>query len=353
MTTPPILVFDGHNDVLLKLMEDPDYDFFARNAVNHLDYERAQAGGFAGGFFALFVPPTSDQREAFLKAMEADPNTAPMPDPLELAYAQATGMAMAARLLRLERASGGRFKIVRTVADLESCLREGTMAAIFHMEGAEAIDPDLDALEVFYQAGLRSLGPVWSRHNVFAQGVPFKFPGSPDTGDGLTEAGKRLVRRCNELGILIDLSHMNERGFWDVAAISEAPLVATHSNVHALSASTRNLTDAQLDAIKASDGMVGLNFAVGFLRDDGDHNNTDLPLEVMVRHLDYLVARLGVERVGLGSDFDGASIPQAIGDVSGLPKLFDALRSAGYDEATLRKLGHENWLRVLRLTWKD
>jgi membrane dipeptidase len=195
------------------------------------------------------------------------------------------------------------------------------------------------------------LGLVWSRPTIFGEGVPFHFPDSPDTGSGLTDTGKELVKACNQLGIMVDLSHLNEKGFWDVAKTSTAPLVATHSNVHALCKSTRNLTDKQLDAIKESDGMVGLNFAVSFLREDGG-NDADMPLEVMVRHIDYLVERLGIDRVGFGSDFDGATVAKEIGSVAGLPKLMDALRKAGYDDESLRKIAHENWLRVLRKTWR-
>jgi len=257
-----------------------------------------------------------------------------------------------ARLFRLEAQSRGRLKVVRTVADLEECLRTGVLGAILHIEGAEAIDTDLDALEVFYQAGLRSLGPVWSRPNDFGHGVPFRFPASPDTGPGLSDAGRALVRECNRLGVLVDLSHLNERGFWDVASISTAPLVATHSGAHSICATTRNLTDKQLDAVKDSSGIVGLNFAVCFLRPDGA-NSPDTSLETMVRHLDYLVERLGIDHVGLGSDFDGATIPEPLGDVAGLPKLLDAMRASGYDERSLAKVAHENWLRVLRNTWRQ
>jgi membrane dipeptidase len=149
---------------------------------------------------------------------------------------------------------------------------------------------------------------------------------------------------------MIDLSHLNEQGFWDVAALSQAPLVATHSNAHVLCPSTRNLTDKQLDAIKDSDGMVGLNFHVGFLREDGGRD-ANTPITAMVRHVDHLVARVGIDRVGFGSDFDGAKMPQELGDAAGLPKLIAALRAAGYDDAALRKITHENWLRVLRKTW--
>ena len=150
---------------------------------------------------------------------------------------------------------------------------------------------------------------------------------------------------------------LNEKGFWDVAKLSDAPLVATHSNVHAICATPRNLTDKQLDAIKESDGMVGLNFATAFLREDGGKGlsadeRAKTPLTIMVKHIDYLVERIGIDRVGLGSDFDGAGIPAEIGDVTGLPNLISALQDAGYDDEALNKITHQNWMRVLRKTWK-
>ncbi|HEX9372551.1 MAG TPA: dipeptidase [Roseiflexaceae bacterium] len=354
MTAIPFPIFDGHNDVLLALYErsrGEGVTFFDHSDQGHLDLPRARAGGFAGGFFAVYLPadPTEPAPERPERAGDG-PFEMPL-TPLTLAYAQRATMAMAAILFRIEAASGGQLKVVRTTGELEACLRNGVLAAILHFEGAEAIDPDLNALEVFYQAGLRSLGPVWSRPNAFGHGVPFAFPRSPDAGPGLTDAGRRLVRACNRLGIMIDLSHLNEQGFWDVAKLSDAPLVATHSNVHTICPSSRNLTDRQLDAIRESDGMVGLNFAVGFLREDGK-NEADTPIDLMARHIDCLVERIGVDRVGFGSDFDGATMPLELGDASGLPRLIDALRARGYDDATLRKIAHENWVRVLRKTWR-
>ncbi len=127
--------------------------------------------------------------------------------------------------------------------------------------------------------------------------------------------------------------------------------MATHSNAHAVCASPRNLTDAQLEAIRASDGMVGLNFAVGFLDPAGSHD-ADLPLDVMVRHIDHLVDKVGITRVGFGSDFDGARIPSAIGDVAGVQRLLEALSEHGYGDDALHDLAHRNWVRVLRKTWK-
>lgn len=339
-----IPIFDGHNDTLLALSParaDGGRSFLVRNTEGHLDLPRAREGGLAGGMFAIFVP--------------SDPKA---PDALEMsplrdsAYAQRFTISAVAGLIRLEAQSGGRIKVVRTIGELDVCLRQAILAVVLHFEGAEAIDPALDALYVFYEAGLRSLGVVWSRPNAFGHGVPFKFPSSPDTGPGLTDAGQELVRACNGLGILVDLAHMNEQGFWDVARLSEAPLVVTHAAVHALCPSARNLTDKQLDAIGESGGVVGITFYVGDLRADGQRD-ADTPITEIVRHVDYVADRIGIDHVAIGSDFDGALIPREIGDVTGLPRLIAALRDRGYDDAALRKLAHENWARVLRETWHD
>ncbi len=345
------VVFDGHNDVLLRLGR-PDGGgpnaFFERGDRGHLDLPRAREGGFGGGFFAVWIPSPREQ------APEPAPGRTPraLPPALDAAYALRHSMAATAMLFRIEDRSDGKFRVVRTAAELQRCLDEEVMPAVLHFEGADAIDTDLDALHVLYRAGLRSLGLVWGRPNAFAEGVAVHFQRSPDTGPGLTEAGRELVRACNNLRIMIDVSHLNERGFWDVAALTDAPLVASHSNAYALCASSRNLTDPQLDAIDASDGMIGLNFAVNFLREDAARD-ARTPLEVMVRQIDYLVERVGIDRVGFGSDFDGVLVSQEIGDVSGLPRLMSALRDRGYDDQALRKLAHENWIRVLRKTWGE
>jgi len=355
-STNALPIFIGHNDTLLNLYlpeRGNGRNFFTRSDQGHIDLPRAREAGLGGGFFAVFVPPDpSISRSAEANLIITDTGyEVRMPPALDVSYAQRVTIALTAGLFRLEAESKGQVKVVRSTGELVTCLRESILAAILHFEGAEAIDPGLDALEVFYQAGLRSLGIVWSRPNAFAHGVPFKFPHSPDTGPGLTSAGKELVRACNRLGIMLDLSHLNERGFWDVAEMSDEPLVATHSNAYALTPSTRNLTDKQLDAIKESGGIVGLNFGVNDLREDGK-NDPDTPLDIVVRHLNYLIEHLGIDCVGLGSDFDGTRIPREIGDVTGLPKLITALRDHGYDDVALRKLAYENWVRVLNNTWR-
>jgi len=352
--TLPIIV--GHQDTLLHLYlpeRGEGRSFFVRSDKGHIDLPRAREGGLAGGFFAIFVPaPEANVNKNPRKVIQTEKGfEVPYAPAIDPSYANGVTITMMANLFRLEAESGGQVKIVRNVDELVYCVEHDIHAAILHFEGAEAIDPQFDALEVFYRVGLRSLGLVWSRPNIYAQGVPFKFPHSPDTGPGLSDAGRELVRACNRLGIMLDLSHLNEKGFWDVAALSDAPLVATHSNAHAICPSTRNLTDKQLDAIKASDGLVGLNFGVGDLREDGNFD-LDASLDDMVRQVDYLVGRLGIDGVTLGTDFDGTHIPNVIGDAAGLPKLIDALRKHGYNDVALRKIAYENWLRVLRKTWK-
>lgn len=355
-------IFDGHNDVLLRLIRKGvagvEQQFLDGDGEGHLDLPRMQAGGFGGGLFAVFVPSPSDVpgeaptdgRNKRREAMSGETYDLPLPAPLSLGEAQPTALAMAGILFRIERASGGRVKVCRTAAEIRDCLARGVLATVLHFEGAEAIDTDFRALEVLYQAGLRSLGPVWSRPTAYGHGVPFRFPGSPDTGDGLTDAGKALVAECNRLGVMIDLSHLNEKGFWDVAELSTAPLVASHSNAHAICPTTRNLTDAQLARIRESGGLVGLNYATSFLRPDGQMT-ADTGLDVMLRHLDHLIEHAGEDAVGLGSDFDGATVPAEIKDAAGLPNLVAAMRQAGYGEQLVRKICSENWLNVLERTW--
>ncbi len=340
-------VFDGHNDALTR-------DDYAGIAIGrpggHLDLPRMHAGGVRGAVFAIFTPGDDD-----------DDSWVPVPRDdgvLEFAYAEsitheraaAHATAAAGRLLGLERA--GAVRVARTIADIDEVLADPASppAAVLHLEGAEAIDPELEALDQWYAAGLRSLGPVWSRENVFGHGVPFISPSSPDLGPGLTGAGRRLVARCSELGILIDLSHLNEAGFWDVAKLEVGPLVASHAAAHALSPASRNLTDPQLDAIGASDGLVGIVFASPFLRDDFE-DTEDTPVSLIANHARYVADRIGVEHVALGSDFDGATVPEGVGDVAGMPVVLDALRAVGFSEDELESIGWRNWRRVLAAWW--
>ncbi len=351
-----IPVFDGHNDLALRLYANPDDRAAIWNGTatgldrpGHLDLPRMRQGGFAGGLFAIFVPPVDDDGPD-MDAMQSGRYDLPLPPLMRHPQAQPAALAMAGHLMALARQTPDDLTWCRSAADIRAAMDAGSIAAVMHMEGAEAIDPDLEALHVFHELGLRSLGPVWSRPTIFGHGVPFRFPGGPDTGPGLTAAGKRLVAECNALKIMIDLSHLNARGIEDVARISDAPLCASHSNAHALTPSTRNLTDRQLATIAETGGMVGLNFAAVFLRPDGQQN-ADTGWDPLLRHLDHLIGMLGEDHVGFGSDFDGAVIPAGIGDVTGLPALLGALADHGYDAALLHKIAHANWTAHLARTW--
>ncbi|PZX17680.1 membrane dipeptidase [Palleronia aestuarii] len=347
VTTP--LVFDGHNDLLYALGRE------GRGTVGRvltgrrgaIDLPKARAGGFAGGFFAVYVPSPEGLADRF-EEMEKPAYDLPLPEAIDWHDAWPVALSQMAILFDLERR--GALRVCRSVAEIREAMAQGQMAAVLHMEGAEAIDPDLDTLEILYQAGLRSLGPVWSRPTIFGHGVPFRYPSDGDTGEGLTDLGVRLVRRCDALGILVDLSHMNMAGFRDVARHSSKPLIASHSNAHALSPHARNLTDGQLEAIRDSDGLVGLNFAVAFLRSDG-RMLPNVPVETLLRHLDHLIGIVGEDRVGLGSDFDGATVPDCLKDIGALPVLRRAMADHGFGAELIEKICHRNWLAVLERSW--
>jgi membrane dipeptidase len=342
-----VAVFDGHNDALTR----DDHALLATGRPDgHLDLPRMREGGVRGAIFAVFTSSPGGGREQLVPrddgVLEFEPAL-----PVNHEAAAADASAAAGRLLALERA--GQVQVVRSAADLDAARSgDGPPAAVLHLEGAEAIDPGLESLELWYGAGLRSIGPVWSRSNAFAHGVPFISPSSPDLGPGLTDAGRALARRCAELGILIDVSHLNEAGFWDLAGMELGPIVASHSAVHALCPASRNLTDAQLDAIGTSGGLVGIVFACPFLRTDFA-DDPDTPLALIAQHARYVADRIGIDHVALGSDYDGATIPAPLGDVAGTPRLLEALGAVGFSAEELDRIAWDNWRRVLGAWWRS
>jgi membrane dipeptidase len=319
------VIIDGHNDLIVTTWRG--------DRPRHLDLDAARAAGYVGGFFAIWVPSPDEPWPADV------PYSVPLPKPIPTKEAARAAAELYAAFLTLP------VDVARSVDDFQP----GRITAILHLEGADPLAPDLSDLELWLERGVTSIGLVWSRPNAFAEGVPSRYPSSPDVGGGLTRAGRDLVRACNRDGVVVDLSHLNEAGFWDVARLTTAPLVATHSNVHALCPIARNLTDRQLDAIRDSNGIVGVNFAVAALRADG-RNDAATPIEEIVRHVDYLVDRMGIDHVGFGSDFEGALLPDSLDGAAGLPRLVDAL-GRRYDAGAVAKLTHGNWLRVLDATW--
>jgi membrane dipeptidase len=356
----PVAGFDGHNDTLLRLLRAGlgEAAFLEGDARLAVDLPRARAGAMAAGLFAMYTP-SGWAREADGGAPEEPlavtltPGGYEVAPPAPVAHpvaAQATA-DMLALAGRIAAASGGRVEVVRDLAALDACRAQRRLGLVLHLEGAEALRPGREDLERLHARGLRSLGPVWSRPNAFGHGVPFRFPGDPGTGPGLTAAGLRLVRDCGELGVLVDVSHLTAAGFWDVARTSSAPLVATHSGVHARCPVPRNLTDDQLDAIAASDGLVGVIFEVSATRPDG-RDDPDTPLAEVARHAAHVAERVGVRHVALGSDWDGATVPRGLASPAGLPALHEALRAEGFGAAEVEAIAWGNWRRVLGATWR-
>ena len=354
MNTTPI--FDGHNDSLIHVFlpeRGKGRSFLEESDIGQLDYPRAMQGGFRGGFFAIFTPaPKSSSEYGLSYEVSRDKKMfdEPLNSAIEYPYALDFTHAVFDLARRWEKESQGKLKIVRNFADLSWCFENNIMAMVLHIEGGAAIGEDLNNLETFFNRGLRSLGPVWSRPNVFGSGVPFWFPHSPNTGPGLTDKGMELVRACNHLGIIVDLAHMNDRGFWDTAKLSQHPLVVSHAGAHTLCPSARNLTDDQLKAIADSNGVVGIIFEPAGTRSDGAPC-ADSSLIEIVRHIDYVADTIGIDHVAFGSDFDGAPMPCDLTNASELPNLMTALRQAGYNEEQVEKLAYKNWFRVLKDTW--
>ena len=340
-----VAVFDGHNDTLLKLeiaaRRGTPRDFLTGAETLDIDLPRARTAGFAGGLFAMFTPSRVARLDTPYNPGDPD-NYASIDQPAALAFT----LAMFSRLHRLVREAPDDLALCTDTGAIRRAMAEDRVAIVAHIEGAECLDTDGHALEVLHAAGLRSLGLVWSRANAFGDGAPMGRQDPLLPGRGLSDAGRALVADCARLGIMIDLSHLTEAGFWDVARVYDGPLVASHSNAHAISPTARNLSDRQLHAIAESGGLAGLNFNASFLRPD-NRDDRDVPMAVLLRHLDHMIGILGEDGVALGSDFDGCALPLDIGDVTGLPRLVAAMRQAGYGEPLIAKIARDNWLRVL------
>lgn len=316
-------IIDGHTDFVLNLIKTKR-NFLEELDTGHVDLPRARRGGIGAMLSAIYIPNDYLPQHALIETLR--------------------GVDL---LKRTIAASQGEMELIRTYGQLVDCLDRGVFGAILHYEGAEAIDPDFAVLRLSYELGLRSLGLTWSRPNIFADGV-----GPRNEGRGLTGLGKELVRQCNEMGVLIDVSHLNEPGFWDVIETSTRPIVASHSNARAVCDHERNLTDEQIKALAKNGGLMGLNYAVGFIV-PGARSGADVSLSAMVDHIDHVVDLVGIEHVALGSDYDGATVPDVVGDAGRVQSLIEELARRGYDDAAIARICRDNWLRVLKAVWVE
>jgi len=328
---PP--VFDGHEDFITQvkrpqtgLTQAPARDFLEESEKGHVDLPRAMRGGLGGCFTSIYL--TNERAEMGALAHTID----------ELND-----------LFRIADRSEGRFHICRTVGEIRRAWAGDAFASVIMFEGADAVSRSLKELRVFYEAGLRCLAPTWSRSTIFAHGVA--FDGSlPESG--LTEAGRELVGECNRLGILLDVSHINPTGFQDMLEASNAPVIASHSSVKAISPHARNLDDEQIQAIARKGGTIGINFANIFLRPDMQGGD-DTPLDLVLEHFAHIVNLVGDEHVSFGTDFDGTTVPAVVKDSAGLPVVLRALAQKGLSETSIERICHGNFLRVASQVWRD
>lgn len=308
------VVVDLHCDTLLDLQAGRRA-FAARSSQGHIDLPRLSEGGVDVQVFAVYVAPPMAHRgpqrareliEAFKAAMKAN----------------------ASHIVH-----------VTTAAELDRAQRGGKIAAVLSIENGDALGGDIRALDVLYGQGVRMLGLTWNPSNALGDGALGRQHG------GLTEFGRAVLRRMEELGIVVDVSHLSEAAFWDAMRATRGPVIASHSNAAALHMHPRNLTDRQLRAIAERGGVVGVNFYAGFLG--------AATLERVLDHIDHMVKVMGADHVALGSDYDG--IPQAplgLEDVSKLPNLTAGLQRRGYSKEQIHKILGGNAVRVFREVWK-
>jgi membrane dipeptidase len=281
----------------------------------HIDLPRMRQGGLGAQFFSLVSLPVAKGIRGLARVVHEQ--------------IDALGDA-------IDRQPGA-LRLARTAADVEACARDGAIAALLGIEGAHALEGDLDQVDVFARRGVRYLGLLHFSAN--EAGHPAYGRGRRDS-QGLTRWGFDLVRRCEAAGVIVDLSHINRAGFLDACAVATRPPIVSHTGVVGAFEHWRNIDDAQLRAVAEKGGVVGVIFDRRYLGGDG--------LTPVVKHLRHIVNVVGEDVPALGSDWDGMIIPtRGLADPRGLPSLTDALLEAGFDERTIAKLLRGNALRVL------
>ncbi len=290
----------------------------ARSELGHVDIPRLKQGGVNCQVFAI-----SSLRDS----------TPP--------YALRTALEMIS-ILNIECAqNSSSIRLVTSVEDILSTVDEGKIAAILSIEGADVIEGRPRILRIFQQLGVRMVGLVHSRRNLLADGVT-----DARTNGGLSALGVEAVEELNRLGLVIDVSHLNDAGFWDVMDLVKSPVIASHSNCRTVCSHPRNLTDDQIQALAQRKGVIGINFAPSFV------HPTNATVARLVDHIDHIVDIAGVKYVGLGSDFDGiASTPEGLYDVSQMPRITQELIQRHYSPEDIQLILGLNHLRVFKEVW--
>ncbi|HXY52113.1 MAG TPA: dipeptidase [Terriglobales bacterium] len=362
------IIVDTHADTPQRFL-DEHFDIGNTDPKDpgHITLDRARAGNLGAEFFSIWVEPSFKGQYAH-RAL----------DLIDSVYEQAAHHP-------------DRMMMAFSVADIEKAHQQKKLAALLGVEGGHAIENDLDLLRDYYRLGVRYMTLTWSNTNAWADSSGDITDAKVEHHNGLTDFGQQVVLEMNRLGMMVDISHVSDKTFYDVVAVSKAPLIASHSSARALTDAPRNMSDDMLRAVAKNNGVVMVNFFSGFIDEnywkaaqaqskDRDAAVAALveqskadgkpvtyvaydrierawlariprpPLESLIDHIDHVAKIAGVDHVGLGSDFDGISgaTPQGIDSAADLPKITQALLDRGYGENDVRKILGENLLRVFR-----
>lgn len=346
------LVIDTHVDTTSMLLI-PGWDFTAEHRDGDLDLPRLKKGGLSGLFFSIFVPGTVTGPRAVNAALER-----------------------IAAVYRLAEDHPDQIVVCATADEVRAAHRQGRIAALMGMEGGHMINDSLSILQIYARLGVRYLTLTHSVNVDWADSS-----GDQPKHNGLTDFGKTVVRELNRLGVMVDISHVSDATFFNALELSQAPMIASHSSCRALTNHPRNMTDEMIKALASKGGVIQINYHIEFLDNDAaaylkkseplindymnKHPGKDsdaaarveatrklgsmpkVSWERIVDNIDHAVKLVGAEHVGLGSDFDGAIMPEGLEDVSKLPKITEALLQRGYSERDIRNILGENTLRVL------
>lgn len=321
-------VIDCHIDVLYALKKE-NRNFSSRSDEGHCDLPRMKEGNIQAALFALFPAKT---KEDITNGMVEWHDFVKNPE--------------------------NNLFHIKKIEDFDKANILGKIGAILHFEGAGGIDFNFNLLKQAYNSGLRSMGLTHANVNNFATGVIFK---GNQIDSGLTNDGIRLVKDMQKMGITVDVSHLNDRSFWDVMDVINKPVMASHSNSREICGILRNLTDDQIRAIHECNGVIGINFGSAFLIPRKIQSPTkkiqpttaEPGFEIIKKHIDHIVEIAGIESVVIGSDFDGVTLLKKIKDCSEIQKIFGYLAENGYSKPDLEKITQKNIIRIFKETWKN
>ena len=318
------IVIDAHCDTALRLIRGETTTICTESQSGHIDIPRLAKGGVDAEFFAIFVNPSITGDE---------------------------GVNRVRRMIQLVKqmveSCPDKIGLATTAGEIRKLTSEGKIAALLGLEGGHVIQGNIDILKEFYGLGVRYMTLTWSNSNDFADSSD-----GEKKWNGLNPLGKRIVREMNRMGMIVDVSHVSDKTFWDVIEISTAPVIASHSSCRALRDIPRNMTDDMIKAVAKKGGVVCINFYPRFLADTGKEGSAEeknVPVSVLIDHIDHAIRVAGVDHVGLGSDFDGiTAVPKGMKDVTGMPLITEGLLNRGYKPEEVKKVLGGNLLRVIR-----